>query len=137
MYTASLPHRSGAPSGRAERRKTMNSARIEQLPRVDAMLNYLAPMAGRPRNYTFDPPPGVSRSNSQREPHMVPVHDVRPIEADVSLDKEGFAVLHYQSAVRDFWDEDEVRRVYYPEVERVMQQATGASKVFIFDHTLR
>ena len=26
-------------------------------------LNYLAPMAERPRNYTFDPPPGVPRSN--------------------------------------------------------------------------
>ena len=39
--------------------------------------------------------------------------------------------------MRDFWDEDEVRRVYYPEVQRVMAEATGASKVFIFDHTLR
>jgi len=115
----------------------MNSTRIEQLPHVDATLNYLAPMAERPRNYTFEPPAGVPRSNSQRESHKVPIHDVRTIEADVSLDKEGFAILHYKSAVRDFWDEDEVRRVYYPEVERVMKEATGASKVFIFDHTLR
>jgi hypothetical protein len=46
-------------------------------------------------------------------------------------------VLHQQSAVRDFWDEDEVRRVYYPEVQRVLAEVTGASKVFIFDHTLR
>ena len=30
-----------------------------------------------------------------------------------------------------------MRRVYYPEVQRVMAEATGASKVFIFDHTLR
>ncbi|HET6195714.1 MAG TPA: CmcJ/NvfI family oxidoreductase, partial [Acetobacteraceae bacterium] len=44
---------------------------------------------------------------------------------------------HQQSAVRDFWDEDELRRVYYPEVQRVIAEATGASKVFIFDHTLR
>jgi hypothetical protein len=94
-------------------------------------------MTERARNYTFDPPPGVPRSNVRREAHTVPVHDARPIESDVSLDREGFAVLHYESAVRDFWDEDEVRRVYYPEVERVMKQATGADKVFIFDHTLR
>ena len=45
--------------------------------------------------------------------------------------------MHQQSAVRDFWDEDEVRRVYYPEVQRVLAEVTGASKVFIFDHTLR
>ena len=34
------------------------------LPHIEATLNYLAPMAERPRNYTFDPPPGVARSNS-------------------------------------------------------------------------
>ena len=60
-----------------------------------------------------------------------------PSLRDISLDREGFAVLHNASAVQDFWDEDEVRRVYYPEVQRVIAEATGASKVFIFDHTLR
>ena len=115
----------------------MNTDRFDHLPHIEATLNYLAPMAERPRNYTFDPPPGVARSNSQREAHTVAIHDVRPVVSDISLDREGLAVLNYESAVRDFWDEDEVRRVYYPEVQRVMAEATGASKVFIFDHTLR
>jgi hypothetical protein len=113
------------------------AARVSDLAHVDATLNYLAPMADRPRNYTFDPPPGVPRSNSSAEPHVVPVHDARAIAADISLDREGFAVLNYRSAVQDFWDEDELRRVYYPESQRVIAEATGASKVFIFDHTLR
>ena len=107
------------------------------LPHIEAQLNYLAPMAERPRNYTYDPPPGVPRSNSTAEPHNVLIHDARPLAADISLDREGFAVLHQKSAVLDFWDEDELRRVYYPEVQRVLAEATGASKVFIFDHTLR
>jgi hypothetical protein len=94
-------------------------------------------MAERPRNYTFDPPPGVPRSNSERESHIVGIRDARPAAAEVSLDREGFAVLQGASAVQDFWDEDEVRRVYYPEVQRAIAEATGASKVFIFDHTLR
>jgi hypothetical protein len=111
--------------------------RTSDVAHVDATLNYLAPMAERPRNYTFDPPPGVPRSNSTHEAHTVPVHDARAVASDISLDREGFAVLHHQSAVKDFWDEDEVRRVYYPEVQRVLAEATGASKVFIFDHTLR
>ena len=115
----------------------MNTDRTDHLPHVEATLNYLAPMAERPRNYTFEPPPGVARSNVQREQHTVAIHDMRPAAADVSLDREGFAVLHAPSAVKDFWDEDEVRRVYYPEVQRVLAEATGASKVFIFDHTLR
>jgi hypothetical protein len=108
--------------------------RLYGLPYVEADLNYLAPMNGRPRNYTFDPPTGVPRSNITNEAHRVPIYSARPIEDGVSLDRE---VLYYQSAVRDFWNEDELRRVYYPEAERVIAEATGASKVFIFDHTLR
>jgi hypothetical protein len=112
-------------------------ARVGDLPHIEATLNYLAPMAERPRNYTFDPPVGVSRSNSTHEAHTVPIHDARAIASDIALDREGFAVLHQKSTVEDFWDEDEIRRVYYPEVQRVLAEATGASKVFIFDHTLR
>jgi hypothetical protein len=115
----------------------MNADRFDHLPRIEATLNYLAPMAERPRYYTFDPPPGVAPSNSEREVHTVAIHDARPAAADISLDREGFALLHNASSVQDFWDEDEVRRVYFPEVQRVIAEATGASKVFIFDHTLR
>jgi hypothetical protein len=114
-----------------------NVTRISDLAHIEAQLNYLAPMAERPRSYTFDPPPGVPRSNSTHEAHTVAIHDARPLASEISLDREGFAVLHQQSAVCDFWDEDEVRRVYYPEVQRVLAEVTGASKVFIFDHTLR
>jgi len=107
------------------------------LPHVEAALNYLAATTERPRNLTYDPPPGGPRSNAVREVHRVLVHDARPIAADVTLDREGFAVLHHASAVRDFYDEDELRRVYYAEAERLIAEATGASKVFVFDHTLR
>jgi hypothetical protein len=64
----------------------MNTDRFDHLPHIEATLNYLAPMAERPRNYTFDPPPGVARSNSQRESHTVAIHDVRPVVSDISLD---------------------------------------------------
>jgi len=113
------------------------SLSIDALPHVEAALHYLAPMAERPRNYTYDPPPGVARSNSMAETHVVPVYSARPLTGDVSLDREGFAVLRHASAVRDFYDDDEVRRVYYPEAERVLTEATGARRVFVFDHTVR
>jgi len=113
------------------------SASITGLPHVEAELHYLAPMSERPRNYTYDPPPGVARSNSTDEAHVVPVYSLRPIVADVSLDREGFGLLHHASAVRDFYDDDEVRRVYYPEAEQALAEATGARRVFVFDHTVR
>jgi hypothetical protein len=107
------------------------------LPHVEAELNYLAATTERPRNYTFEPPAGIPRSNTTRDAHRVPIHSARPIAADITLDREGFAVLHHASAVRDFYDEDELRRVYYAEAERLIADATGAKKVFVFDHTLR
>ena len=55
----------------------------------------------------------------------------------LSLDKEGFVLLHRQTAVTNFYDEDQIKSVYYPECERMMQQATGASRVVAFDHVVR
>ncbi len=104
---------------------------------VVADMNYLAPMAERPRNYTFDPPPGIPRSNVEHEAHAVPIRDARPIADAVSLDSNGFALIRHLSAVKDFFDDEEVRRVYYPEVERLVREATGADRVHIFDHTTR
>lgn len=61
---------------------------IAKLPHVEAVMNYLVPMAERPRNYTFEPPAGVPRSNTNHEAHKVTIHDARPVAADVSLDAQ-------------------------------------------------
>ena len=110
---------------------------IDQLPYVEAELNYLAPMAERPRYYAYEPEAGEPRSNLTPEPHQMHIHSLRPIADDLGLDVQGFALLEQRSAVRDFWDDDEVRRVYYPEAERFLIEATGASRIFIFDHLQR
>ncbi len=51
---------------------------------VVADMNYLAPMAERPRNYTFDPPPGIPRSNTEHEAHAVSIRDARPLAGHAS-----------------------------------------------------
>jgi hypothetical protein len=38
---------------------------------------------------------------------------------------------------KDFSDPDEVKSVYYPEVERLLKRVTGADRVLIFDHIAR
>ena len=40
---------------------SLQSSIIANLASVQADMNYLAPMLERPRNYTFEPPPGISR----------------------------------------------------------------------------
>jgi hypothetical protein len=90
---------------------------LERLPHVEAELNYLVPMAERPRYYAYEPAPGEPRANMMHEAHTVPIHDMRPIQSEIGLDSVGFALVEQRSGVRDFWDDDEVRRVYYPEAE--------------------
>jgi len=104
---------------------------------VEGELNYLVPMPERPRYYAYDAGPDAPPTNMAHEAHRVRIHDMRPISSDVALDRQGFALVEQRTQVHDFWDEDEVRRVYYPEAERFIAEVTGASRVFIFDHLQR
>ena len=110
---------------------------VENLPYVEAELNYIVPMADRPRYYAYEPDPGDPPPNMVHEPHVMQIHDMRPISHEIGLDKQGFTLVEQRSAVKDFWDDDEVRQVYYPEAERFIADVLGASRVFIFDHVQR
>ena len=116
---------------------TLQDHVIERLPYVDGVLNYLTPTADKPCTYAFEQPAGGPRANPVHEPHTVPIHDMRPVAAQVSLDREGFALLTHRGAVTDFADEDQLRRIYYPEAERLVADVTGGARVVIFDHTVR
>jgi hypothetical protein len=104
---------------------------------VRANLNYLAESSERPVYYMYEPPPGTPRSAGNFITQAVPIRSARDIINDLSLDKQGFQVLRQETAVADFYDQDEVKRVYYPEVERLLKGATGADRVVIFDHQVR
>ena len=107
------------------------------LPAVDGVLNFLRPMRDKPREYAYEPPAGVPRSNVAIDPHTVRISDMRPIAAALSLDREGFVLVAQRSAIADFYDEDALRSVYYTEAEHLVAEATGADRVVVFDHTIR
>jgi hypothetical protein len=109
----------------------------QELPYVEANLTYLIPMAEKPVNYTYEPPAGIPRSNGTYQTYKLPIYNARSISENILLDREGFAFTRHRTSVRDFYDEEELRRVYYPEAEQLLQEVTGATKVVIFDHTLR
>lgn len=115
----------------------LQETRIESLPFVTAELNYLAPTEGKPRTYAYDPPPGEPKSTNLPEPHLVPIFNARAVAKTFSLDREGFELVRHPTAVKDFYDEAEIRRVYYPAVESFMRAALKADRVLIFDHTVR
>ena len=115
----------------------LQETKIESLPFVTAELNYLASTPGKPRTYALDPPPGEPKSTALPEPHQVPIFDARLIAENISLDREGFALVRYPTAVKNFYDDKEVRSVYYPAAEAFIRATLKADRVFIFDHTVR
>src|ERR1700739_2545296 len=127
----------GRQGGSPARNMGLQETRIESLPFVTAELNYLAPTSGKPRTYAFDPPPGEPKSTNLPEPHQIPIFDGRLIAKNFSLDREGFARVRHPTAVKNFYDEAEIKRVYYPAVEAFMRATLKADRVVIFDHTVR
>lgn len=102
-----------------------------------AELHYLKRTAEKPVRYVMEPPPGAPAWNGIDDPHHVRIEDARGRESEFSLDRNGFALLKAPSQVRDFYNPDEIKSVYYPEVERLLRDTLGASQVIVFDHNVR
>ncbi|OAL36854.1 hypothetical protein AYO20_03910 [Fonsecaea nubica] len=86
------------------------------------------------------PPTYVGKPETYERPIQpvdVTVHDIRGEESNYTLDKSGFEIYRHTSVEKDFLDDDQIKAQYYPEVEQLLKDATGASRVLIFDHTIR
>ena len=53
------------------------------------------------------------------------------------LSEAGFVLLEHDTVVSDFYDDDHVAEIYYPEMQALAQQETGADKVFVMSHITR
>src|SRR5499433_3883886 len=100
-------------------------------------LHYLKRGTEKPAYYRVDPPPGVPRWNGNDDPRDVTIEDARGREAEFTLDRNGFALVKAPTAVGDFYSPEEIKRVYYPEVERLLCDELGATRAFVFDHNVR
>ncbi|MGH7875421.1 MAG: CmcJ/NvfI family oxidoreductase [Candidatus Binatia bacterium] len=111
---------------------------VEKVPSIQAMLNYLVDTSEKPESYG-----GVSQTvaDEQRkgkyQEHRMTIHNGRALADQLSLDREGFILLPHETKMKNFYDEDEIRSVYYPETEELVKKASGAQRVLVFDHTLR
>lgn len=115
----------------------LNQPVLTDLPSVEADLTYILPPTEKPVNYTFEPPDGAPRWSATPDVHKVPIYNGRSIATEFSVDRQGFALSDYQTAIRDFYDDEEVQRIYYPEAEQFLKEQTGAARVIIFDHLVR
>ncbi len=108
----------------------------ESVPAIEATLNYLMDTGEK-----IVTEAGAGGTADQRggklDPRRVLIRNGRPSARDLVLDREGFRFVRHDTEVADFYDEAQVRRVYYPEMEALVKAESGASRVVVFDHTLR
>jgi hypothetical protein len=104
---------------------------------VEASLNYLVDTGEKPVSQSTAPGTTPVQHTGKYADRPATIHNGRLIRDRLSLELEGFIFINHETKVSDFYDEDQVRSVYYPEMERLIKDVSGASRVLIFDHTLR
>ncbi len=102
---------------------------------IEATLNYAL---NDGRKIIVQPAGGTSlemRSTGTQDARRVTIENGR--FKDFTLDGDGFRLAHHDTKVTDFFDPDQIRDVYYPEMIELIKAQSGAKRVVVFDHTLR
>jgi hypothetical protein len=100
-----------------------------------AHISYTADAGEKLVNETFGPNNIRRRTSGTAELHEVAISNGR--DEELSLERNGFELVEHRTAVRNFFDADELKAVYYREVEALIGARSGAARVVVFDHTLR
>jgi len=114
-----------------------NPAILDEWPNItEASLNYLVDGETKPTTIVADP--GYeSQHTGTYEGRIVSIRNARGMNQELSLERQGFLFVEHDTRVTDFFDEDQVRRIYYPELEKLVRELTGAARALMFDHTIR
>jgi hypothetical protein len=83
----------------------------EELPQVQASINYLAPGTEQPTIHYCQPPAGTPVSTVVEDARMVPVYDARQLIETFSLARHGIAFIRQESPFDAFDDDATLRRV--------------------------
>ncbi|KAI0883968.1 uncharacterized protein GGS22DRAFT_28190 [Annulohypoxylon maeteangense] len=103
---------------------------------VDTILNYHKDNEdGSPPQPTYTDRP--STYERPVDSHPAHITDIRGHESEYTLDGNGFQYVPHVAQETEFLDDEHIKAVYYPETEQLLKDVTGASKIFIFDHTIR
>jgi hypothetical protein len=104
---------------------------------VEAALNYQEPPpAGKTTGRYIDQPDRGDVVDEHISARM-PMRDARELQPAATLESKCFELRSKPTAVVDFMDDEEVKGAYYDEMVALVKEASGASRVAIFDHTIR
>jgi len=100
-------------------------------------IGYAVDTGIKPVNETFDAGQVIRRRTGATEQRPMRIRNGRPLIGELSLDRNGFVLVEHGTAVTDFFDASQLQALYYLEIQRLVQAVSGASRVVVFDHTLR
>ena len=104
---------------------------------MNVEIPYTIPTGETLVNESFGPNNIHGRRSGTVELKKVGIRNGRALTEQLSLDEQGFVFVPHATKVTDFFDEQQLKSVYYPEIEQLIRRESGASRVVIFDHTLR
>lgn len=107
------------------------------LPSVDGALSFIKPQDTKPVFHSTALTGGEAKLFFELEDHSVAVADMRAVADTLSIDKEGFELLHHETAVDDLYDDAAVEGAYHEEVAEILRERFDATHVAIFDVTRR
>jgi hypothetical protein len=103
---------------------------------IETTLNYIVDDGTKVFTVVAAPGGRDARSGGTPDPRRVTIHNGR-LAGDFDLERNGFRFVRHDTKMADFFDEDEIKRVYYPEMVELIKAESGAKRVVVFDHTLR
>ena len=109
----------------------------EAPPTVAATLKYLIDSEQTPVFHASVGGGDLNRYDGHFEDRSVVIRNGRYLIDQFSLDEEGFVLTRHDTDVKDFYDESQIKDVYEPEIEQLIEELTGARRIFVFDHTFR
>ncbi len=104
---------------------------------IEAPLNYTVDTGEKPVSASIEVGGRLHYRTGTYEDRMVAIHDARPMRDELTLDEHGFVLTDHATKVTDFLDAEQLKSVYYAEMEALVKEFTGARRVVLFDHTLR
>ena len=118
---------------------SINSFGLEQhsSAHVLAKLKFFVPNGEKPQvlmseDYTLE-----NNRTGEFQDEEVLIRNCRTVQAAPKLEIEGFELQQHESNVQDYYDETQITDCHYSEVIHLLKTMTGATTVYVFDHTLR
>ncbi|WP_454743277.1 CmcJ/NvfI family oxidoreductase [Cupriavidus necator] len=104
---------------------------------ISATVQYSEKGNTPPAKYFFEPDPPVAYRKPGTAPRSVVVQSAWPRSATLTLDRQGFKAVRMEEPFHDYDNDAAIRSVYFRQVRDLLRRETGATRVELFDYTIR